>query len=202
MSESGRNEQLLSHEYDGIHEYDNPTPGWWHAIFVASTIFAIVYFLVFHVSPYGARLWPQSRLEAAEVRAEQRVLAQLGAISGDRETLLALSVKPEAVTRGAGVFKMRCIACHGADGGGVPALGLNLTDDYGKSVRMPEDIYRTIEQGVPGTAMVAWGPQMSPDDIALVSAYVVSLRGTSVPGGREPDGEAMPEWAPAPDAGR
>ncbi|MFN7337509.1 MAG: cbb3-type cytochrome c oxidase N-terminal domain-containing protein, partial [bacterium] len=30
--------RILDHEYDGIREFDNPTPGWWHAIFFASVI--------------------------------------------------------------------------------------------------------------------------------------------------------------------
>ena len=29
-------EELLSHNYDGIQEYDNPIPGWWHMIFLGS----------------------------------------------------------------------------------------------------------------------------------------------------------------------
>src|SRR3954465_2996399 len=36
-------DQLTSHNYDGIQEYDNPTPGWWGWIFVGSVIFALFY---------------------------------------------------------------------------------------------------------------------------------------------------------------
>ena len=38
-----RNE-LTGHEYDGISEYDNPTPSWWHLIFLASVVFSVFYF--------------------------------------------------------------------------------------------------------------------------------------------------------------
>ena len=31
-------ERLMDHEYDGIQEYDNPTPGWWNLVFFLSII--------------------------------------------------------------------------------------------------------------------------------------------------------------------
>ena len=40
--------RLLDHEYDGIREFDNPTPGWWVWLFVASVIFAVFYFVYYH----------------------------------------------------------------------------------------------------------------------------------------------------------
>ena len=41
-------DQLSDHAYDGIQEYDNPTPGWWVAIFTFSVIFAVFYFIYYH----------------------------------------------------------------------------------------------------------------------------------------------------------
>jgi hypothetical protein len=34
-------DRLLAHEYDGIEEYDNPLPGWWSWIFVATIVFSV-----------------------------------------------------------------------------------------------------------------------------------------------------------------
>ena len=38
-------DQLSGHEYDGIQEYDNPTPGWWVAVFAATVVFSVFYFV-------------------------------------------------------------------------------------------------------------------------------------------------------------
>ena len=46
-------DELLDHEYDGIQEYDNPCPGWWHAIFWLTVLFSAAYFLFFQV---GSRI--------------------------------------------------------------------------------------------------------------------------------------------------
>ena len=46
-------DQLLDHEYDGIQEYDNPCPGWWHAIFWLTVLFSVLYFLFFQVGNNG-----------------------------------------------------------------------------------------------------------------------------------------------------
>ena len=51
-------DQLLDHQYDGIQEYDNPCPGWWHAIFWVTVLFSVVYFLFFHVGNNG---WTRGR---------------------------------------------------------------------------------------------------------------------------------------------
>jgi cytochrome c oxidase cbb3-type subunit 3 len=71
-----------------------------------------------------------------------------------------------------------CIACHGPDGRGNPALGApNLTDDvwlYGGS---PEAIRRTIVAGRNGQ-MPAHGEWLDADQIRLLAAYVYSLSRT------------------------
>ncbi len=47
----------LTHEYDGIVEYDNPMPRWWVWIFWGSFFFSLGYFIHYHVTGnlYGYR---------------------------------------------------------------------------------------------------------------------------------------------------
>ena len=52
MMEHGE-ERLMEHEYDGIREYDNPTPGWWHVILLVSVVFSAA-LQIFSTSP---RCW-------------------------------------------------------------------------------------------------------------------------------------------------
>ncbi len=46
------NNQLTDHAYDGIQEFDNPLPGWWKWMFVATIVFSVFYAMYFHI---GAR---------------------------------------------------------------------------------------------------------------------------------------------------
>ena len=41
-------DKVFDHNYDGIQEYDNPTPGWWYAIFAGCVVFSVLYILVYH----------------------------------------------------------------------------------------------------------------------------------------------------------
>ena len=50
MSEPER-DRLLGHDYDGIEEYDNPLPGWWTWIFVATIVFSTGYWLYSQIGP-------------------------------------------------------------------------------------------------------------------------------------------------------
>ena len=36
---------LLDHNYDGIHELDNPLPSWWQFTFYGAIVFSIFYFI-------------------------------------------------------------------------------------------------------------------------------------------------------------
>lgn len=197
-NDPGHGDKLMTHEYDGIREYDNPTPGWWHAIFIGSVLFSVLYVAVFHTA-VGSRWSVHARHDRAVAAAAAASLAQLGPLAADDATLMSLSTKELALSKGEAIFATRCVACHRNDAGGMPALGPNLTDDYGKNIKTPEDVYRTIAAGVEGTAMVPWLPQMGKEDCVLAAAYVISLRGKNVPGGLEPAGEEMPAW-PAPVA--
>ena len=64
-----------------------------------------------------------------------------------------------------------CYNCHGfeAKGGGIaPDLTASKLD--------PQQMFRTIHDGRPGTLMPAWGTQLSSDDIWKVITYLQSLR--------------------------
>ncbi len=189
-------DKLMVHDYDGIREYDNPIPGWWHAIFLGTALFAVLYLVVFHLSPLGNALGltAQARYAAAVEKDAASSLAQLGLLTSDEATLMRLSTDDFALSKGSAIFAASCIACHSSNAGGVVGLGPNLTDDYGKNVKTPEDIFNTIAHGIEATAMTAQQQQIGEDNCILAAAYVISLRGTNVAGGKDPEGEPMPQW--------
>jgi len=78
------------------------------------------------------------------------------------------------------VFHARCATCHTEDGRGL--IGPNLTDHFQLHGESRLDIYKTVKNGVPGTAMLAWGEQLPPNDVLAVAAFVTTLRGQNLPG--------------------
>ncbi len=86
---------------------------------------------------------------------------------------------PDKIALGAEKYKTLCVACHGAEGVGNPALGApNLTDGtwlYGGSQRA---VLKTIEQGRQGQ-MPAHGEFLGEAKVHLLAAYVYSLSPTA-----------------------
>ena len=68
--------QITGHVYDGIEEYDNPTPGWWTWIFAGSIAFSGVYFLFVMLA--GGQLSPLGFYDRDLTADAQRQFAQLG----------------------------------------------------------------------------------------------------------------------------
>lgn len=191
--------QVLDHNYDGIQEYDNPTPGWWNLIFYGAIVFSVLYIIFFHFSPYGWTYADQMKWRQAAIAKRQQAAAKAsyGSLEPARDNLMRLSANKAALDAAKGLFMGKCAACHTQTGGGL--VGPNLTDDVAKNIKQPEDVFKVISQGVTGTAMPAWEPQIGKDDCVLLAAYVIALRGTNVEGGKAPEGEPMPQW-PAPRA--
>lgn len=188
--------RVLDHECDGIREYDNPMPFWWGAIFWASIIFSVPYFAYYHFGGVGESVAAGYESEVGAFYEMQA--AKLGDLKPDDATILALSHDGKKMLAGRNMFKANCAACHAPDGGGK--TGPNLTDDAYINVRAPKDIFRVVRDGVNGKGMPEWRKRFSEAQLVLLSAYVVSLRGTSPASPREPQGETVGPWTDGGDA--
>ena len=97
--------------------------------------------------------------------AAQQAQATTAAADGTREWALA-----ELMERGEKVFAANCAACHQADGKGLPPVYPALDG----SVVVKGDVAAQIElilKGKEGTAMAAFGGQLSDAELAAVITY-------------------------------
>lgn len=168
----------ILHEYDGIEEADNELPRWWVAVFVGTVIFGGAYYFVyekFHAQPSPGE-------ELAAIVAER---AKHTTDYNDND-LLAIAKDPAALNAGKLAFTTNCVACHGAKAEGN--IGPNLTDQTWLHGGNPSKIFATIRDGVPAKGMPTWGAILGNVGVRDVAAYVVTLRGSNVPG-KAPQGE-------------
>jgi cytochrome c oxidase cbb3-type subunit 3 len=168
-------DELTEHVYDGIQEYDNPTPGWWYAIFVASILFGGFYALVYHIAVPPLT----SRHATAEARHLDEQFAELNKLETGVPKILAIMNEEAWLDRGATIFNASCAICHSSDGSGL--VGPNLTDETYKNITGLMDITALIINGTPNGSMPAQKNLLNDNEIALVTAYVASLRGKNLP---------------------
>jgi cytochrome c oxidase cbb3-type subunit 3 len=187
-------DKLTGHEYDGICEYDNPTPAWWTWLFILSVIFSVGYWLVYHIGTEGVSVAMAYQASVAENARIQ--FAALGDVKPDEPTILRLMADKSMVAAGQKSFAGLCVACHGAQANGL--VGPNLTDDYYKNIKELSDIPKVISEGAANGAMPAWKTRLAEPEIVLLSAYVASLRGQNIPGPRPAEGVIIPPWPAAP----
>jgi cytochrome c oxidase cbb3-type subunit 3 len=78
-------------------------------------------------------------------------------------------------SHGKELFQTNCVACHGADGKGNPALGApNLTDDVWLYGGGDATLLESIGKGRNGV-MPPWGEFLGPEKVHIVAGYVYSL---------------------------
>lgn len=177
---------LLHHDYDGIKELDNHLPPWWVNLFYLSTVFAIVYMLVYHV--WDKAPLPDQEYQIAMEKAKKEVEAyqqQQGNAIDESSAVLDLEDKT-ALTNGKAVFDANCAACHGTAGEGT--VGPNLTDEYWLHGGSIHDVFKTIKYGIPEKGMISWQSTIKPKDMQDVSNYILSLVGTKPANGKAPEG--------------
>ncbi|HEX2839575.1 MAG TPA: cbb3-type cytochrome c oxidase N-terminal domain-containing protein [Phycisphaerales bacterium] len=183
-------DQLLDHEYDGIREFDNPTPGWWHAIFFATVLFSLLYWAIFSFSPMAPS--PQKQVAARQAAEVKRIFGAMGELQNDAATLNKLRSDDKLMSVAQGWFAGNCASCHGADGGGIN--GVNLCDDHYKNVKKLEDIYTVISKGANVGAMPPQETRYSQNERILLAAYVAHLRGSKPTTPRAAEGDVIPPW--------
>lgn len=166
--------KTLSHEFDGIKEFDNPLPQWWLNLFYLSLFFAIGYLIFFPglgglpgVLNWSSESQLQKEHQEAKVQID-RVFHQY-----INQSISDLSKERIAYEAGQKIFLNHCAACHGADAKG--AVGFpDLTDQdflYGQS---SDAIAQSIAKGRSGM-MPPFGGILKEQQMHEVALYVRSL---------------------------
>jgi len=86
------------------------------------------------------------------------------------EELDPATITESMLASGAEVYTANCAACHLADMTGL--VGPSLVDDEWAHGGSYTDIVRTVTNGVPGTAMIAWTQMLGEEKVRDVSAYI------------------------------
>lgn len=185
----GEEKLLLSHNYDGIQELDHMLPRWWVWIFFATVIFSVGY-----VGYYMTGVGPSSREElAADLSklAEKKSSSNPGTPGENTEDAWLVALQdPQKIESGKAVYAARCMPCHADKGQGL--IGPNLTDNHwvhgaGKIT----DIAQVIIKGVPEKGMPPWEMILTPEEMKNLVAFVFTLKGTNVQGGKAPEGNPV-----------
>lgn len=117
-----------------------------------------------------------------------------GDFFGSDETPQAGLLLPGDAARGERVYRTACAPCHGATGTGDGPAGAYETPlprDFTRanyryrstatgSLPTDADLLRTVQSGLPGTAMPAWGERLDGQQIADVIARIKSFSGRFV----------------------
>ncbi|XXF79914.1 cbb3-type cytochrome c oxidase N-terminal domain-containing protein [Myxococcaceae bacterium GXIMD 01537] len=173
----------VHHVYDDIVELDNNLPNWWLGILWGTIIFAVGYWMYYHVTGSGPDQLGEYKAEAAELA---RRSAGSGPVTDD--VLAALAQDADTTKNGQAAFQQNCAACHGAQGQGL--IGPNLTDVYWMHGGKPVAIHKSIAEGVVAKGMPAWERTLGAERVRAITAYVLTLKGKNVPGGKAPQGDA------------
>lgn len=176
----------MEHEFDGIAELDNPTPGWFMVLFYATIIFGVVYLFNYHVMGWGKMQEEEYVIEMNKAHA-----AKTAFLAKSSNNIDEASVKEDkdagVIAAGAALFKTNCVACHGDKGQGT--VGPNLTDEYWLHGGEINNIFKSIKYGIPAKGMISWEKVLSPKQISDVSNYIKSLQGTNPANAKAAQGE-------------
>ena len=144
---------------------------------LASVFFLLIAWLVFAWNTGDA--WAHGKASASPDKAEVEASAPAGPATHHHKDQPAAKL-------GATVYKHMCVFCHGIDGDGGGKATSYLYPwprDFRKgifknrstpsgSLPLDKDIFETIENGIPGTAMPGWGVSLSEDEIWAVIEYI------------------------------
>ncbi len=178
-------EELRHHAFDGIQEYDNPLPTWWLVLFWLTIASAAFYLVYYHLGAGESVEGQYNRNMLVVSDMQMKEILELGPITN--VTLNGLKTDQNKMLAAQALFQSKCSPCHGMRGEGN--IGPNLTDDFWLHGALPTQIYTTVMEGVPAKGMLSWKTQLPIAQILTLSAYVDTLKGTSPPNPKAPQGD-------------
>jgi cytochrome c oxidase cbb3-type subunit 3 len=178
-------DELLSHDADGIREFDNALPRWWLYGFYFTIAFAVVYLINYHVLPKPL-LGHRTLAEAYAV--EMKLAAASKGPAG--VTAMAALTDANSLAKGAEIFNGQrnlCHTCHRKDLGGV--VGPNLTDNRWLHGCTVGEMVSNVKSGFPPKGMLPFGSgqHLTDAEVLQVVSYVISKRGSSPPNPKAPE---------------
>lgn len=180
MSKANQKDQLKSHQFDGIQEYDNPVPLWMNVIYWSTIVFSLGYLLYYHVFLLGDL--PHAEL-AKDITAAQELRAKTKAQSPGLD-VAALLADPAAASAGQQTYVGMCAACHGPSGEGL--VGPSFQDQIWKNGDGSlASIINIINHGVPDKGMPPWN-MLGETVVNQVAAYIYKLGAPNGNGGPAP----------------
>lgn len=188
---------MLDHDYDGIKELDNNLPPWWKYGFYLTIIVAIVYLINYHIIKTSPLQAEEYNIAMKQAEAEVAEFMKNSANNVDESTVKMLD-NPADLDAGKELFISTCSPCHGKFGEGT--VGPNLTDDYWLHAGGIKDIFKTIKYGWPEKGMKSWKEDFSPMQMAQLTSYIKTLRGTNPPKQKEKQGDLYIENTQATDS--
>lgn len=188
---------MLEHDYDGIRELDNNLPPWWKYGFYLTILVAVIYMINYHITKTSPLQAEEYTLSVKKAEAEIAEYMKTSASNVDESTVKMLTDKSE-LSAGQDLFIANCSACHGKLGEGT--VGPNLTDDYWLHGGSVKDIFKTIKYGWPDKGMKSWKDDFSPVQIAQITSFIRTLKGTNPPKPKDKQGELYTEEAVAGDS--
>jgi cytochrome c oxidase cbb3-type subunit 3 len=180
---------MLDHNYDGIQELDNSLPPWWKYGFYLTIVVSFVYIWYYHAGGNGPSSYDEY---AAEVKkGEQEKAAYLAKSANNVDENTVTMGDASSISMGQNLFQSSCAACHAGDGGG--GVGPNLTDDYWLHGGSVQDIFKSIKYGWTDKGMKSWKDDFSPKQIADITSYVKSLKGSKPAAPKDKQGDLYVE---------
>jgi cytochrome c oxidase cbb3-type subunit III len=192
---------LLDHNYDGIQELDNSLPPWWKYGFYFTIVIGVVYLYYYHAGGNGPSSYQEYIAEVKDGEAAKAAYLAKSANNVDENTVTMLDAG--GIASGQQLFQNMCAACHAKDGGG--GVGPNLADEYWLHGGGLKDVFKSIKYGWPDKGMKSWKDDFSPKQIAEITSYVKSLKGSNPAAPKEKQGELYEEGAesaPAQDTAK
>ncbi len=177
------------HSYDGIRELDNITPPWFTISFAATIVFALVYLYRYEIAHTAPNQFEEFEIEMRTAKIAQDSILKLEGNNIDENTVVLLSGVD--IDAGKGLYVANCSACHGDKGQG--GVGPNFADEYWIHGGSISDVFKSIKYGWVDKGMKPWKDDFSPKQIAQLTSYVESFKGTNPPNPKDKQGDLYVE---------